>query len=142
MERLLIPTTPTIVMDGTTGGEEGGKPYCMQRGDGGGDGDDDAAIYRIHCTCHFFLYKMVRRIVGVLVAMGGGGASLDALRLCLGKYNNYYYHGNPNNQTQNNNGTTSGATKGEKKPAFPPKLLNTALAKGLCLENIEYDIAI
>jgi hypothetical protein len=34
-------------------------------------------------------------IVGVLVAVGSGDTSLDALILCLGKYDNYYYRGNP-----------------------------------------------
>ncbi len=139
VERVPTAMMPTIATDGTTGGEEGGELYFLRRGDGGGGGNDDAPIHRIRCACNFFLYKMVRRIVGMLVAVGGGDTSLDALRSCLGEYNYYYYHSNPNDRMQNNDGTTTGAKEGKKKPAVPPKLLNTAPAKGLCLEHIEHD---
>ena len=138
VERVHMPTT-TIATGGAAGDDEDGQPYFLRRSDGGGD-EDDAAIYRIHCTCDFFLYKMMRRIVGVLVAVGGGDASLDALRSCLDEYDDYY-RGDSDERMQNDGGTT-GAKKEKNKPAVSPKLLNTAPAKGLCLEHIEYDIVI
>jgi tRNA U38,U39,U40 pseudouridine synthase TruA len=143
----VIGMTTIATTDGTAGGDgdDDGTPYFLR---GGGDGEDDApAIYRIHCTCDFFLYKMMRRIVGVLVAVGGGDASLGALRSCLDEYDDYYHRGDDSEDDRimqnDGGGATAGAKKAEKnKPAVPPKLLNTAPAKGLCLEHIEYDIAI
>jgi len=147
VERVNMPemTTTIATTNGTAVGDDDddGTPYFLRRG---GDGEDDApAIYRIHCTCDFFLYKMMRRIVGVLVAVGGGDASLEALSSCLDEYDDYYHRGDDSEDDrmqQNDGGGTTGAKKEKTKPAVPPKLLNTAPAKGLCLEHIEYDFAI
>ena len=83
----------------------------------------------------------------MLVAVGGGDASLEALRSCLYEYDDYYHRGDDSGDDRiiqnDGDGATAGAKKVEKyRPAVPPKLLNTAPAKGLCLEHIEYDIAI
>ena len=104
------------------------QPYFL-RCSGGSSNNDDNTIYKISCTCDFFLYKMMRRIVGVLIAVGGSDATLDDLRSCLDEFDNYY-HCTPLNEKQ------------ISKPKVSSKLLNTAPAKGLCLDHIEYDIEI
>jgi tRNA U38,U39,U40 pseudouridine synthase TruA len=149
-----VTTTTTT----TTGGDENDEePYFLRRNDGrarrmGYDGPT-MDVYKIVCTCDFFLYKMMRRIVGALVAVGGGDASLDMLRLCLDEYDDYYHrrcgHDDKDYVRSMNDGTSAAASaktkegKGkENKPVVPPKLLHTAPAMGLCLEHIEYDIPI
>ena len=105
--------------------DDDGQPYFLRRNNGE---DSTAVLYKIHCTCDFFLYKMMRRIVGVLIAVGGGDACLNDLKSCLDGYDNFYSQPN--------------ARKMMFKPTIPPKLLHTAPAKGLCLEHIKYDIVI
>ncbi|KAL7535493.1 hypothetical protein ACHAWF_005185 [Thalassiosira exigua] len=87
-------------------------PYFLRQ-------NGEAAMYKITCTCDFFLYKMMRRIVGILVAVGTKEAGVDALERCLDAHEN-----------------------GSGPHEIPAYLLQTAPAKGLCLEHIEYDIAI
>jgi tRNA U38,U39,U40 pseudouridine synthase TruA len=45
-----------------------GQPYFLQHN----NDEVSTSAYKIHCTCDFFLYKMMRRIVGVLIAVGRG----------------------------------------------------------------------
>ena len=90
-------------------------PYFLQQS------SENTALYKITGTCDFFLYKMMRRIVGILAAIGKRDASIDVLRACLEDYDN-------------DSKTT--------KMKIPNKLLETAPAKGLCLDHIEYDIPI
>ena len=104
------------------------QPYFL-RCFGDSSNNDVNAIYKISCTCDFFLYKMMRRIVGVLISVGGGDATLDDLRSCLDEFDNYCQCTQLNKNQIN-------------KPKVPSKLLNTAPAKGLCLDHIEYDIEI
>lgn len=105
------------------------QPY-FQRCFGDSSSNDVNAIYKISCTCDFFLYKMMRRIVGVLIAVGRSDATLDNLRTCLDEFDDYYC-------TQLN-----GEVQTRNKSTVPSKLLNTAPAKGLCLDHIEYDMEI
>eukprot|EP00581_Thalassiosira_minuscula_P004758 CAMPEP_0183736350 /NCGR_PEP_ID=MMETSP0737-20130205/49045_1 /TAXON_ID=385413 /ORGANISM="Thalassiosira miniscula, Strain CCMP1093" /LENGTH=321 /DNA_ID=CAMNT_0025970319 /DNA_START=125 /DNA_END=1087 /DNA_ORIENTATION=+ len=56
-------------------------PYFLQQ-------NGTACIYKITGTCDFFLYKMMRRIVGVLVAIGRHDADLHALKRCVHAYDN------------------------------------------------------
>ena len=92
-------------------------PYFLQQQ------KETAVVYKITGTCDFFLYKMMRRIVGVLVAVGRNDADLDALKRCVDVYDN-------DDDTD------------RTKIQIPSKLLETAPAKGLCLEHIEYTIKI
>jgi len=77
-------------------------------------------IYKISGSCDFFLYKMMRRIVGILVAVGQGKGDVATLTKCVDAFD-----------------------KDEKcKEKIPHAFLETAPAKGLCLEHIEYSIPI
>lgn len=109
--RLGVETVPM------NGDETGDVPYFVQRPAG-------ATIYKITGACDFFLYKMMRRIVGVLVAVGKNDADLDTLKRCVDAYDNDDVDAN------------------RTKVRIPDKLLQTAPAKGLCLEHVEYDIPI
>ena len=92
---------------------DGNSPYFLQK-------SETAVVYKITGTCDFFLYRMMRRIVGLLVAIGKHQVDLSALKTCL---ENYDDHRQP-------------------KMKIPMQLLQTAPAKGLCLEHIEYNIPI
>ena len=94
----------------TAGGD---APYFVQQ--------DNARLYRIIGTCDFFLYRMMRLIVGLVVHVGSGRVSTDAVRQCLEMHDSY-----------------DGA-EGLQKPKIPSNMLCTAPAKGLCLDHIEYD---
>jgi tRNA U38,U39,U40 pseudouridine synthase TruA len=141
VEGLMTTTTTTTTTTTSVNGNDD-EPYFLRRhNDGGGDDDDGTTmdVYKIVCTCDFFLYKMMRRIVGTLVAVGGGDASLDMLRMCLDEYDNC------RRRCVDDNDDDDDARIKEKKGnmfTVPPKLLYTAPAKGLCLDHIEYDIPI
>lgn len=92
-------------------------PYFLQQSQG-------TTIYKITGTCDFFLYKMMRRIVGILVAVGTNDSDLNTLRSCINAYDNH----NATNQDD------------RARMQIPNKLLQTAPAKGLCLEYIEYPL--
>jgi tRNA pseudouridine38-40 synthase len=77
-----------------------------------------AKVYKITATCDFFLYKMMRRIVGMLVSLGRGCASLSTLATCIQ------------------------ANDDELNVTIPKELVETAPAHGLCLEHVEYSIPI
>ena len=77
----------------------------------------------------------------MLVAVGGGDASLDALRSCLDEYDDYYYRRDDDDQSQNDS-SAANTKKKKNKPTVPPNLLHMAPAKGLCLEHIEYDVVL
>lgn len=93
-------------------------PYFLQQ-------NGNTVVYKITAECDFFLYKMMRRIVGILVALGKHDAGIDMLKTCLDEYDN----ANSNDPDR-------------REIKVPDNLLQTAPAKGLCLEHIEYDIAI
>ena len=99
----------------------GDTPYFLQQ-------SGNNVVYKISVESDFFLYKMVRRIVGILVAIGKNEASLDELRVCLEEHDKRYHDVD---QTTN-----------QKKIKVPTTLLQTAPAKGLCLDHIEYEIPI
>jgi len=96
-------------------------PYFLQR-------SGNTIVYKISVESDFFLYKMVRRIVGILVAIGKSDVSLDELRVCLEEHDKRYHD--------------EDSTTNQKKIKVPTKLLQTAPAKGLCLDHIEYEIPI
>ncbi len=77
-------------------------------------------IYKISGTCDFFLYKMMRRIVGILAAVGKGKSDVATLAKYIDAFD----------QDEHCN---------EK---IPHSLLETSPAKGLCLDHIEYSIPI
>ena len=87
-------------------------PYFLQY-------DNSIQLYKITATSDFFLYKMVRRIVGLLVSIGRGKATLNSLTSCI--------------EAQDN-------SRREKIVSIPKELVETAPAHGLCLDHIEYNI--
>ena len=80
----------------------------------------NANVYKISGTCDFFLYKMMRRIVGILVAIGQGKSDAATLAKCIEAFD----------EDEN------------CKEQIPHSFLETAPAKGLCLDHIEYSIPI
>jgi tRNA pseudouridine38-40 synthase len=80
-----------------------------------------AKVYKVSATCDFFLYKMMRRVVGVLVSVGSGNAHLNTLALCIDA------HDNSNNK---------------ENLTIPKELVETAPAHGLCLNHVEYGFPI
>lgn len=78
----------------------------------------ETSMMKVLATCDFFLYRMMRRIVGILISIGSGRANELQLAHCL---------------TAHDAGTSC---------SIPSPLLNTAPAKGLCLDHIEYEILI
>ena len=82
-------------------------------------------MIRVSATCDYFLYRMVRRLVGILVTIGSGRVDTEVLAECL--------------QEQD---TIESKATGHVSPTIPPELLRTAPAKGLCLDHVEYDIPI
>ena len=99
----------------------GDAPYFLQQ-------SGNTVVYKITVESDFFLYKMVRRIVGILVAIGKNDASLDELKVCLEEHDKRYHDVDP--------------ITNQKKIKVPTTLLQTAPAKGLCLDHIEYEISI
>jgi len=79
-------------------------------------------LYKVTVTCDFFLYKMIRRIVGMLVSIGRGYATLDSLATCIETHDNLQ--------------------SGNTSVNIPKELVETAPAHGLCLDHIEYNIPI
>lgn len=108
-----VETIPINSVDGE--GSSNNMPYFLQYHGG-------TVIYKITGTCDFFLYKMMRRVVGVLVAIGKHDADLDTLKNCIDAYDN--------------------DRKSLARLNIPKGLLQTAPAKGLCLDHIEYDTTI
>ena len=80
----------------------------------------NANVYKISGTCDFFLYKMMRRIVGILVAIGQGKSDVATLAKCINAFDEDEHC----------------------KEKIPNAFLETAPAKGLCLDHIEYNIPI
>jgi tRNA pseudouridine38-40 synthase len=78
-------------------------------------------LYKVTATSDFFLYKMMRRIVGMLVSIGRGHATLDSLAMCIEEHDNPCVSANI---------------------AIPKELVETAPPHGLCLDHVEYDISI
>ncbi|KAL7513472.1 hypothetical protein ACHAXN_010693 [Cyclotella atomus] len=80
-----------------------------------------AKLYKVTATSDFFLYKMIRRIVGMLVSIGRGHATLTSLAACIDMHDK---------------------SIDCSKMKVPKELVETAPPNGLCLEHIEYDIPI
>lgn len=79
-------------------------------------------LFRISATTDFFLYKMTRRIVGALVAIGSGKVKISDLEDCIIRHDNH--------------------DAGRESSSIPHGLLQTAPACGLCLDHVEYNITI
>ena len=79
-------------------------------------------VIKISAVCDFFLYRMMRRLVGALVSVGRRKASINQLQTCIQMFDD------PSDQ----------ASTGE----VPPVLKETAPAHGLCLDHIEYEFDI
>lgn len=97
------------------------------------DSNTSTIIYKISAKCDFFLYKMVRRIVGALVVIGSGKVPLGELESCIRAHDDVYNH--------ETNATDSG-TDIEYMTEIPQGLLQTAPANGLTLDHVEYGISI
>lgn len=82
----------------------------------------ESSLLKISGICDFFLYRMMRRLVGILVAIGSGKSELVTLEACIAAYD----MGGEQSESLN----------------IPQAFLQTAPAKGLCLEHIEYPISI
>ena len=78
-------------------------------------------LYKVTATSDFFLYKMMRRIVGMLVSIGKGHANVDCLAACVQAHD---------------------VNNDEVKEEIPKELVETAPAHGLCLDHVEYGIAL
>ena len=57
-------------------------PYFLQQ-------NENSVVHKVVATSDFFLYKMVRRIVGLLVAIGKKQADLTTMKRCIGVYDKY-----------------------------------------------------
>jgi tRNA U38,U39,U40 pseudouridine synthase TruA len=92
-------------------------------------------LFRISATTDFFLYKMTRRIVGALVAIGSGKVKISDLEDCIVRHDDH------------DAGREEEEKKKKKHPMnsssiIPHGLLQTAPACGLCLDHVEYNITI
>ena len=83
-------------------------------------------MIQISATCDFFLYRMMRRIVGVLASIGGGRAQVEQLMACTDRFDE----------------GSSGPEDASSTKTVPMELKETAPAQGLCLDHIEYEVAI
>jgi tRNA pseudouridine(38-40) synthase len=84
--------------------------------------NESVIMYKISATCDFFLYRMVRRLVGVIVAVGKGEIEPNVLESCMRAHD------------QEDNCAW--------KKTIPKGLLQTAPPNGLMLDHIEYAIPI
>ena len=107
-------------------------PYFLQQ-------NEKTSVYKVTVQTDFFLYKMVRRIVGILVSIGKHDVDLYTLKACLDEHDERY---NYDNDDDNNNDQNSNTKDHTNKTKVPTQLLLTAPAKGLCLDHIEYNIQI
>lgn len=87
-------------------------------------GDASSTMIKISATCDFFLYRMMRRIVGVLANIGGGRAQVEQLNACIQMFDD------------------DSDRESDAKKTIPMELQETAPAQGLCLDHIEYEMAI
>lgn len=88
-------------------------------------GDNDRQVFKIIGVCDFFLYKMMRRIVGILVAIGRRQVDPSVLKNHLVLRDDIV----PSEESSS-------------MPTIPTALSHTAPSKGLCLEHVEYDVPI
>lgn len=91
-------------------------PYFMRQ--------HNARLFRIIGECDFFLYRMMRLIVGLVVHVGSDRVSIKTVQQCL----------EMNDSCEE--------AEGLQRPKIPSNMLFTAPAKGLCLDHIEYDTKI
>jgi tRNA U38,U39,U40 pseudouridine synthase TruA len=133
------------------------QPTTMGGGGGGGgprsffacEDEDTGMSITISATSDFFLYRMVRRIVGVVVAIGKGQVSIQQLESCL------QAHDTEQEQEQASKTLAAAATEAEEGSSYvvvaagtktkipiPDGLLQTAPPNGLFLDHIEYNIPI
>ena len=87
-------------------------------------------LIKITGQCDFFLYRMMRRIVGILVNIATGRIDEMSLKTCLAENDGAGLGGKGAPMRQRNSSD------------IPATLLQTAPAKGLCLEHIEYQAPI
>ncbi len=108
-------------------------------------------MIKISATCDFFLYRMVRRIVGVLVAVGTGQVDISILEACLRFHDKKVNILSPSINDMIEEGTSTRTStftdddvndNGKSRFAIPNGLLCTAPANGLYLEHVEYDFDI
>ena len=83
---------------------------------------DGTTMLKVSGQCDFFLYNMMRRIVGALVSIGKKQTTLSALESCLKSHDE--------------------DRQPASKAAIPPSLLTTSPANGLCLDHVEYGIEV
>ena len=121
--------TTTYNNNHTAAADNNNVPYFLQQ-------PNEMKVYKVTVKSDFFLYKMIRRIVGILVAIGSEEVDLDTLQVCLDD------HDKKKRRCNNNNDKEATTAAAAAKIHIPTKLLQTAPAKGLCLEHIEYDIPI
>jgi len=92
-----------------------------------GTGNDDGSrMIQISAVCDFFLYHMMRRIVGVLSTVGKGKATIEQLRVCIEIFDDVSL----------DDGFLRTST------VVPNELKETAPPHGLYLDHIEYDLPI
>jgi tRNA pseudouridine38-40 synthase len=93
-----------------------------------------SSLIKISGTCDFFLYRMMRRVVGILVGVGTGRIGLDILQQCVIEQDGFGA-----TKTGYSSSLLDSALMARSIPA---ELQQTAPAKGLCLEHVEYDTVI
>lgn len=119
--RALVLTVETVSIGG---------PFQYSSG-----ADERQTLIKICGVCDFFLYRMMRRAVGILAGVGTGRVKLDQLEECIRR------HDIAAGLEVTVEGSFSGSATSTDS-ILPGDLLQTAPAKGLCLEHIEYDIPI
>lgn len=96
-------------------------------------GGERTTVFKIVGVCDFFLYRMMRRIVGVVVSVGRGQVEVSTLQSFLELHDNV-----PGKRESGGSDNDGDAVKMK----LPPGLVQTAPANGLCLERVEYHIPI
>jgi tRNA pseudouridine38-40 synthase len=113
------------------------SPQCpfSQFGDADVDEDTETSVmFKISATCDFFLYKMMRRIVGALVAIGNSIVHVNDLESCIQLHDEAFHKCDDN--------SSDISCEDKKQIEIPKGLLQTAPANGLTLDHVEYDIKV
>ena len=111
LRRTVQLTIKEVFQGGTN---QNDMPYFLEH-------HNTAKLYKVTATSDFFLYKMMRRIVGMLVLVGKGHASVECLAACVQAHD---------------------VSDGNGEEDIPKELVETAPAHGLCLDHVEYSILI
>jgi tRNA U38,U39,U40 pseudouridine synthase TruA len=144
------------------------QPFVASRqrttmgGGGGGpcsffpcEDEDTGMSITISATSDFFLYRMVRRIVGVVVAIGKGQVSIQQLESCLQAHDTEQEQASDtlaaaaaaaaaaaDTEAEGGSSSVVVAAGTKTKIPIPDGLLQTAPPNGLFLDHIEYNIPI